>query len=235
MLSLEIRLKGEISSQWLEWLDDLTISYAAPDQTVITGQVADQAAIFGLLANLWALGLSLISVEVDAPPKHEVTIHVNARAIIERKTNQGVEILVQERRKPKEGRPCIELPGGRIEPFEGIIEALQREVREETGLELTHIQGLAQRVETQGASTNLECLSPFAVYQTLQGPVDSMGVYFRCQAVGEPLKSGDDTECIHWMPVEQIDLQLQTEPEEFSWVDRAGLIFYLSQRAPNGA
>jgi len=160
---------------------------------------------------------------------------VNARAIIERHSPSGTEIVLQTRHKPHEGKQSIELPGGRVEEFESLIDALKREVREETGLELTHIQGLAQCVETHGASTNLECFSPFAVYQTLQGPVDSMGVYFRCQAVGEPLKSGDDTECIHWMPVEQIGLQLQTEPEEFSWVDRAGLIFYLSQRAPKGA
>ncbi len=234
MLWVEIRLKGEIGGNWLDWLGDLTITHPVHNQTVLSGQVADQAAIFGLLANLWTLGLSLISVDVGTIPKPKGAIHVNARAIIERKTTRGIEILTQVRCKPHEGGEWIELPGGCIEPYESIVDALRREVRQETGLELTHIQGLSHRVETHGTQTTLECLAPFAVYQTLQGPVDSMGVYFLCQAEGRPLEHGDATQNIRWMPVEQIARQLKVDPESYSWVDRAGLLFYLAQCIFNG-
>jgi len=154
-------------------------------------------------------------------------MHCNARAIIERDGPDGVDILVQVRNKPHEGGKSIELPGGRVDEFESLIGALRREVREETGLELVQIEGLDTRIETKGIDTNVECLQPFAAYQTLSGPVDSMGIYFRCRVEGKLLKSGDDTERPHWMPVAEIARMLNSDPEQFLFVDRAGLVYFL--------
>ena len=157
-------------------------------------------------------------------------MHVNARAIIERETADGVEIVVQIRNEPAAGGKLLELPGGRIEEYEPLLDALRREVREETGLTLVQIAGAETRIETVGADAQAECLAPFAVYQTLAGPVDSLGVYFRCRATGELLASGDDTEQIRWLSVQRVAQWLKDAPEQFSWVDRAGLVFYLRQR-----
>jgi len=154
-------------------------------------------------------------------------MYCNARAIIERGEPDGMEILVQVRSKSHEGGKSIELPGGRVDEFESLIGALRREVREETGLELVQIEGLDTRIETNGIDTNVECLQPFAAYQTLSGPVDSMGIYFRCWAEGNLLKSGDDTERPRWIPVAEVARLLNNDPEQFSFVDRAGLVYYL--------
>lgn len=120
-------------------------------------------------------------------------MHVNARTIVERSTPAGIEILVQVRNKPCEGGKWIELPGGRVEEFESLVDTLRREVREETGLAVTSIEGLDTRIETGAPDTCVECLQPFAVYQTLRGPVDSRGVYFRCRVEGQLLAAGDES------------------------------------------
>ncbi len=156
-------------------------------------------------------------------------MHVNARAIIERQGPSGIEIVLQVRNKPIEGRIWIELPGGRVEEFEGLLDALRREVLEETGLEVTTIEGEAQRLVGSTESTEVECLQPFAAYQTLHGPVDSMGVFFRCQAQGELLHSGDDAEGACWTPVMQAAAWLLERPDDFSWIDQAALRYYLQR------
>lgn len=153
---------------------------------------------------------------------------VNARAIIERETRDGLEIVIQVRSKPSKERKAIELPGGCVNEYESLVDALAREVHEETGLELTHIEGADLRVHAEGAEALVECLAPFAVYQTLRGPVDSMGVYFRCRATGQLRNCRNETESVEWMPVKQVARWINN-PALFSWVDRAGLLFYLKQ------
>lgn len=61
MQRVEITIKGRIDPKWSEWFEDLTITHV-DDETVLTGTVADQAALYGLLAKLRDLGLPLVSV-----------------------------------------------------------------------------------------------------------------------------------------------------------------------------
>ncbi|WP_246880354.1 NUDIX domain-containing protein [Sporosarcina sp. 6E9] len=111
-------------------------------------------------------------------------IYVNVRAIIERNGPDGTEIVIQKRVKSNENKTPYELPGGRLEVFESFLEGLKREVHEETGLLITKFFGEETRIETYTVDSNVEAIKPFAVYQTTTGPVDSLGVYFRCQAAG---------------------------------------------------
>lgn len=154
-------------------------------------------------------------------------MYCNCRAIIERKGEGGIEILVQMRNKPYEGNAFIELPGGRVEEFESLVDVLRREVQEETGLEVWYIEGQETRIETNGVNSNVECIRPYAAYQTLYGPVDSMGIYFRCLAQGQLLDAGDEAMHPRWMAVSEIVRFLNDAPEQFSFVDRAGLAFYV--------
>ncbi len=58
----EIRLKGHLDDQWVEWFEGLTITLEEDGNTLLTGPVIDQAALHGLLKKVRDLGLPLVSV-----------------------------------------------------------------------------------------------------------------------------------------------------------------------------
>ena len=64
----EIRVKGVLDDHWSEWFDNMTLSSDdASGETTLSGAVADQAALHGLLAKVRDLGLPLLSVHRRDP------------------------------------------------------------------------------------------------------------------------------------------------------------------------
>jgi hypothetical protein len=63
----EIQVQGELDRGWEEWFSDLAVSleYTAgqPPTTTLTGAMADQAALRGMLCKLWDLNLTIVSVQ----------------------------------------------------------------------------------------------------------------------------------------------------------------------------
>lgn len=58
----QIRVKGHLSAQWADWFDSLTITLEENGDSVLTGPMVDQAALYGLLRRVRDLGLPLLSV-----------------------------------------------------------------------------------------------------------------------------------------------------------------------------
>jgi hypothetical protein len=63
----EIRLKGHLAARWAAWFDGLILTHHGDGTTIIHGQVADQAALYGLLQKIRDLGLPLVSVNYVEP------------------------------------------------------------------------------------------------------------------------------------------------------------------------
>jgi thioesterase domain-containing protein len=59
----QIRVKGNLDSKWADWFDGLVITRQADHETMLSGPVADQCALHGLLAKIRDLGLPLLSLE----------------------------------------------------------------------------------------------------------------------------------------------------------------------------
>jgi hypothetical protein len=69
---LEIRIEGRIDEHWSDWFEGLKITHTEENETILTGEVVDQAALYGLLAKLRDLGLPLVSVKQVGPdPQQE--------------------------------------------------------------------------------------------------------------------------------------------------------------------
>lgn len=58
----QIRLKGHLSVHWADWFDGLAIRLEENGDSVLTGPLVDQAALYGLLRRVRDLGLPLLSV-----------------------------------------------------------------------------------------------------------------------------------------------------------------------------
>jgi len=64
----QIRIVGHLDEGWSDWFEGLQIEPHSHGETCITGPVADQAALHGILNRIFDLGLALISVRrIDTP------------------------------------------------------------------------------------------------------------------------------------------------------------------------
>jgi hypothetical protein len=66
-VTYQIRVKGHLAAHWEEWYGDITITLEEDGSTLLTGTVADQAALHGLLRKVRDLGLILLSVRLVQP------------------------------------------------------------------------------------------------------------------------------------------------------------------------
>jgi hypothetical protein len=65
----QIRVKGRLNHEWSDWFGGMTIKPDEEGNTLITGEVIDDAALHGLLKKVRDSGLRLLSVnQID--PSH---------------------------------------------------------------------------------------------------------------------------------------------------------------------
>jgi hypothetical protein len=62
---VEIVVRGRIDSEWSDWLGGLAISHTEQDETILTGAIVDQSALYGLLTKLRDLGVPLLAVRSE--------------------------------------------------------------------------------------------------------------------------------------------------------------------------
>lgn len=60
----QIRIKGHLDREWTDWFGGLAITLDNSGNTLLTGPVLDQAALYGLLRKVRDMGLPLISVNL---------------------------------------------------------------------------------------------------------------------------------------------------------------------------
>lgn len=63
----QIRIKGHLDCQWTNWFEGLTVTLEENGDTLLSGPVADQPALHGLLKKIRDLGMPLLSVLAIKP------------------------------------------------------------------------------------------------------------------------------------------------------------------------
>jgi hypothetical protein len=67
--SYKIRIEGHLSASWAAWFEGLEIRHEENGETVLSGALADQAALHGVLMRIRDLGLPLVAVKRVAQVK----------------------------------------------------------------------------------------------------------------------------------------------------------------------
>ncbi len=59
----EIRVQGRLDEEWAVWFSGLTVTPVGDDETLLSGELPDQSALHGVLAQVRDLNLTLLSVQ----------------------------------------------------------------------------------------------------------------------------------------------------------------------------
>ena len=63
----ELRVAGHLDDHWSAWLGDLTLTHHDDGTTALTGPIADQAQLHGVLAAVRDMGVTLLSLRACDP------------------------------------------------------------------------------------------------------------------------------------------------------------------------
>jgi len=152
--------------------------------------------------------------------------------IIEKKINGADHILIQERYKDnaKTETGLIEIPAGKIREFENIYDCLRREIREETGLEVTYIEGEEEAIVYEENGYKVLNYTPFSSNQNLQGTYPIMVQTFICKATGKLLKKSNETMNARWVSLENLKELLESNKKAFYPMHVTTLEKYLAKK-----
>ena len=153
-------------------------------------------------------------------------------AIVEREINGERCVLVQTRQKENGGdtNGKLEIVGGKLREYEDVFQALRREVREETGLNVTVIRGQERKVLNESSGAAFQSFEPFCITQNLSGAYSILLLTFLCEAEGEPLAETDETTNIRWMPLRELKESIECHPEDWFFIHLNELRQYVAQR-----
>jgi hypothetical protein len=71
-----IKIKEHLEPRWQDWFDGLMITLTDDGNTVLSGRIADQAALHGVLKKIRDLGLAIVSIN-SKENEINFTNHVN--------------------------------------------------------------------------------------------------------------------------------------------------------------
>lgn len=153
-------------------------------------------------------------------------------AIVERESNGETEVLIQTRWRPNAEwnyHNTIEIPAGVLDKdYEDVVDAVKREVKEETGLVVSEIVGSERSNMYTPNNDASYAFRPFACSQQLKGGLPWVGFAFICKVEDAELKhQEDETRDIKWIKKSELKQLFLKSPEKFFTLHLGTLELYL--------
>lgn len=139
-------------------------------------------------------------------------------AILLKKDGAELRVFLQTRWKPKTSPTCsgmIEIPAGAIDSYENVYDALKREVKEETNLDVVRvINDYHSKVVTPRTQDKAFVFKPFLCQQVLEtnDGLPWIGFVFLCEVEGEVRINADEAKDPKWVSVQDLKAIIADNP-----------------------
>lgn len=123
------------------------------------------------------------------------------------KQQDDIDYILMQRRCKKDATSeygLLEIPAGKIREFENIFQCLRREIKEETGLDITCIYGEESSTMIEKKEYKVLSYEPFCCAQNIDGKYPIIVQIFICHVEGQCLKESDESQNIQWVPLKEV-------------------------------
>lgn len=140
-------------------------------------------------------------------------------AILLKKENGELRIFLQTRWKPKTSPAysgMVEVPAGVVESYENVYDALKREVKEETNLDIVRIiNDYRGNVVRPRRRDRAFVFKPFLCQQVLQtnNGLPWIGFVFLCEVKGEVRVDKKEAKDPRWVSIRELRQMIQKTPK----------------------
>ena len=155
-------------------------------------------------------------------------------AILEKEKNGKRMIFMQTRWKPEISPTysgLLEIPAGGINGYENVYDALHREVKEETGLDIVRIidDYHSEIIQTRLHDSS-HVFKPFICQQVLEtnGGLPWIGFVFRCEVKGNITIQKEEAKDPRWISLEELEKILIKTPKKIFSLQYSTLLYYIS-------
>ena len=133
--------------------------------------------------------------------------------------NKNGQFLLVRQARPEHAKGKWSVPGGKIMKNEDFKRAVVREVKEETGLDITFDSHTLEPFIFEGdKNDSVLGYSPFYISQQIKGGRAYINLGFICDTkeVDSPLKENKyETKDPHWVTVDKLEQMLKTDSSQF--------------------